>query len=65
MQYIAPLPSIPCPEIPPFGTVLWSSGGKAYLYTLDDRPLLLGLTDGSAFWNVREVLKDAHDFQWR
>jgi hypothetical protein len=54
--------------------LLWSPGGDAFLYevwTFDSAgrrmtpvPILLGLTDGSVLWDVRELLVGATEFQW-
>lgn len=76
LEFVSPLPASPCyiSEImhkKPFGTVLWSPEGNAYLYFRpDEQPasqtnLLLGWADGSDLWDVRELLADAHTFQWR
>lgn len=54
------------------GQVLWSPGGAAYLYQvpltrsqpLPDRPMLLGLSDGSAVYELSDILDGAKDFQW-
>jgi hypothetical protein len=75
LEFVAPLPAMPCyvsEEIHgAFGTVLWSPDGIAYLYFIRDEQrasqanLLLGLTDSSVLWDVRELLADAHAFQWQ
>lgn len=54
--------------------ISWSLEGDTFLYMAEmvsnsgqeNRliPLLLGLTDGSALWNVQEVLAGASSFQW-
>lgn len=60
------LPAPPCHGfIPYWAEILWSPDGSAFLYLFQKQPLLLGLTDGSALWDVHEVLAGAHDFQWR
>ena len=75
LEFISPLPAIPCHVSEgirtAFGTVLWSPNGMAYLYFRRDEQwasqanLLLGLTDGSVLWDVRELLANAHTFQWQ
>jgi len=75
LEFASPLPAIPCyvseGNRGAFGTVLWSPDGTAYLYLIRDEQrasqanLLLGLTDGSVLWDVRELLADAHTFQWQ
>ncbi len=47
------------------GTVSWSRDGTAFLYLDNFRsPAMVGLTDGSALWDVRELLVGATDFFW-
>ena len=47
------------------GTVVWTADGAAFLYLDAMRePLLLGLTDGSALWDVRGRLRGALAPQW-
>ena len=70
LEFVSPLPEMPCYVSDgirtPLGTVLWSPDGIAYLYFgLEQRPSLLGLTDGSVLWDVRELLANAYHFQWR
>ncbi len=71
LTFAVPLPPAPCyeseyPESMLYGTyVFWSPDGKAFLYFSEGRPFLLGWMDGSALWDVREMLKDAHNFQWQ
>lgn len=64
LQFVAPLPDVSCQTLD-FGKILWSPDGRAYLYLKNGRPLLIGWTDGSALWDVRELLSGAHNFQWR
>lgn len=64
LHFVTPLPDVSCWD-PDFGEILWSPDGRAYLYLKNGRPLLLGLTDGSALWDVQELLSGAHTFQWR
>lgn len=66
-----PLPAIPCPEsayredLAYPGTVLWTADGGAFLYRdRDGEAMLLGYTDGSALWDVRGWLQEAHAFHW-
>ncbi len=71
VRFVSPLPAFGC--VPGRyressiygGTAVWSLDGDAYLY-LDGagNPLLLGLTDGSALWDVRELFAGASDFRW-
>lgn len=70
LEFVAPLPAMPCYVSDgirtPLGTVLWSPDGMAYLYfSPEGQPYLLGLTDGSVLWDVRELLANAYGFQWR
>ncbi len=73
LAFVLPLPTMPCYVSEgiqrPLGTVLWSPHGEAYLYLIRDEQghqanLLLGLSDKSILWDVRELLVDAHSFQW-
>lgn len=77
LSLLSSLPAMMCQ--PPSGSwVAWSSGqiewtpdGAAFLYFERDQQtphqtnLLLGLTDGSVLWDIRDVLEGATDFQWR
>lgn len=45
-------------------TVYWVDDGSAFLFAGGEDPFLLGLTDGSALWDVRELLKGAGWFEW-
>jgi hypothetical protein len=45
-------------------SVLWSADGSAFLYLEGEEPVLLGRTDGSALWDVRQVLAGATNLQW-
>ncbi len=70
LTFVIPLPPAPCYEsagVPQRidSYILWSPDGKAFLYFSEDRPFLLAWTNGSALWDVREMLKDAHTFQWQ
>ena len=75
LAFVLPLPAMPCYASEgiqrPLGMVLWSPRGEAYLYLIRDDQhgqqanLLLGLSDGSILWDVRELLADAHSFQWQ
>ncbi len=67
-------PALPCPAKPELQPdldlvdshrLIWAPDGLAFLY-LDcaSEPQLLGRTDGSALWDVRELLEGARDFQW-
>jgi hypothetical protein len=53
--------------------LLWSPDGDAFLYAVEvydgsrpmgQAPVLLGLTDGSALWDVRGLLVSATDLRW-
>jgi hypothetical protein len=54
--------------------LLWSPDGDAFLYEvwpfdsagrrMSPVPILLGVTDGSVLWDVRELLVGATEFQW-
>jgi hypothetical protein len=55
-----------------YGRLVWSPDGRAYIYWAASKglsappylSLLLGLSDGSALWDVSELLGAARDFQW-
>ncbi|MCX7854817.1 MAG: hypothetical protein N2556_02375 [Anaerolineae bacterium] len=64
LRFLSPLPAVSC-ETLDFGKILWSPDGRAYLYLRDGRPLLLGMVDGPALWDVQELLSGAHTFQWK
>ena len=75
LGFVSPLPAMPCYISEGIrgvlGTVFWSPDGTAYLYFIRDEQrtrqtnLLLGLTDSSVLWDVRELLANAHTFQWQ
>jgi hypothetical protein len=71
LEFISSLPALPCyvsEEVcGAWDTVLWSPDGMAYLYFPhhEQQAYLLGLTDGSALWDVRELLASASAFQWK
>jgi hypothetical protein len=70
---VALLPSPPCgrdyvefwDELNLMGRVIWEAQGAAFLYSdAGGVPVLLGLSDGSAAWDVRRTLAGASGFQW-
>ncbi len=68
VRQVSPLPAYACSPYHGdlfWGSVAWAPGGTAFLY-LDEgeHPVLLGLTDGSALWDVRELLQGGHRFRW-
>lgn len=71
MEFVSPLPTLPCyvsgGVSRSWNTVLWSPDGTAYLYFPgnEQQPDLLGMTDGSGLWDVRELLVSAYGFQWQ
>ncbi len=73
LRRIAPLPHEPSCCDPRQGwyggcrrlKALWAPKGTAFLYLDGDlAPILLGLADGSALWDVRELLAGASRFRW-
>lgn len=47
------------------GTVAWAADGAAFVYfDPDGQPTLLGPTDGTALWDVRNALQGATHFRW-
>ncbi|HNT74435.1 MAG TPA: hypothetical protein PKH77_05380 [Anaerolineae bacterium] len=77
LSLISPLPATACYfsngtwDVRSSGQIEWAPDGSAFLYfekdwqTADQTNLLLGLTDGSVLWDIRDVLGGATDFQWR
>ncbi len=78
LRRVASLPLYPCDDDYALGfgqpvmsgrsggfSVAWTADGSAFLYTDGSgSAILLGLTDGSALWDVRELLQGASRFTW-
>jgi hypothetical protein len=70
-NFVLPLPHLPCYATEggsaSWGAVLWSPDGTAFMYFERgaQAPSLLGFTDGSVLWDVREVLAGGRAFQWQ
>lgn len=59
------------PSAPIYGTLLWSPDKSMFLFydvfvgnKTGIRTLLLGRTDGTALWDLREALPDVNEFRW-
>ncbi len=64
---VAPLPALPCcfsSQGACRSSLFWAPNGAAFLYLVDFKPAVMGLTDGSALWDVRELLAGASQFRW-
>jgi hypothetical protein len=69
LEEIAPLPAVSCHSYnelleTPHSEIMWTADGAGFLLN-PYSPQLLGLTDGSALWDVRGVLLGARSLQWQ